>query len=247
MQLVLPFRVLALGSLLLAGAAALGQRKDCDIKAPTDSSCAPPPKPTPAPAPAPSTTSQFPYPGDAPGSPAPDKGTSTPASKQFPYPGSAGSPTDEDGLGKSSTSSSSSSSSSTSSSSSAPDGADNAKPADPDDPLDPGNNAPQPTGRRKLPKVKELQSPEDREAEDVKVAGFYFDQGNNLAAYNRLRDAVKLVADDADAWYLLGEASAKLHKQDESLEAYRRFLSLETGTRRAKALTKERPELRAAR
>ena len=104
--------------------------------------------------------------------------------------------------------------------------------------MDPDSATKQPPGRRKLPKVKNLQSDDDREAEDVKVASFYNDQGNNIGAYNRLKDAVKLISDDPNAWYLLGEVAAKMNKGDESLEAYRRFLALETGTHRAKSLQK---------
>ncbi len=118
--------------------------------------------------------------------------------------------------------------------------------ADPDDPLDPDSATKQPSGRRRLPKVKKLQSDDEREAEDVKVAGFYYDQGNSLAAYNRLKDAVKLVTDDPNAWFLLGEVTDKMNKADESSAAYRRFLELESGTRRAKSLAKLRPELRAS-
>ena len=79
----------------------------------------------------------------------------------------------------------------------------------------------------------------------MKVAKFYCDDGNTLAAYNRLRDATKLVTDDADAWFLLGDVAQKLHKQDEANEAYRKFLTLEPNTRRAKTLAREQPELNA--
>ncbi len=205
-------------------------------------------------APAPSAKQQFPYPGDHPGTADPDdpiapaaasaphappstKPASTPgagpgAGKQFPYPGEA----DPNAGSSSSSSGSSSSSSSGSSSSSA---------ADPDDPLDTPSATAAPTGRRKLPKPTHLQSDDEREAEDIKVAKFYRDDGNALAAYNRVRDAVKLITDDADAWFLLGEVATKLHKTDEAADAYRKFLALEPNTRRAKALAHTQPELTA--
>ena len=233
MRCVLPFRASALGCLLLVGTVGFGQKKaDCDVKAPTDSSCAAPHARTAVPPP--STASQFTYPGDNSGKAVPNN----PASKQFPFPGHAAT---------SGSSAAAGSSSSSSSSSNATSAAGSSADVDPDDPLAPATATTQPTGRRKLPKVKDLQNSDDREAEDVKVAGFYRDQGNNLAAYNRLKDAVKLVSDDADAWYLLGEVAAKMDKPEESAVAYRRFLVLESGTRRAKALEKIRPELRAAR
>ena len=79
----------------------------------------------------------------------------------------------------------------------------------------------------------------------MKVAKFYRDDGNNLAAYNRLRDATKLATDDADAWYLLGDVARKLHKPEEASEADRKFLELEPNTRRAKTLAREQPSLNA--
>ena len=167
---------------------------------------------TPAPAPSgASPAKQFPYPGDA----SPPAPAATP-NKQFPYPGDSGS-----------SSSSSSSSSSTSS--------------DPDDPLDTSSPAPSPsstgnTVRRKLPKPTHLQSDDEREAEDVKVAQYYLDSGNDLGAYNRLKDAVKLIHDDPEAFYLLGTVASRLHKQPEALDAYNKFLDLEPDTRRAKSL-----------
>lgn len=225
------------------------------------------PKPTPCsasdesagkcPAAAAGPRQQFPYPGDQPGDPAnadPDdpiparqsSASSSPAvpaapadtspptapaaagKKQFPYPGD---PDPAAAAGPSGSSSSSSSSSSA---------------ADPDDPLDTTTPAANVTpGRRKLPKVKKLQSDEDREAEDVRVAKFYHDEGNSLAAYNRLRDATKLATDDADAWFLLGDVAQKLHKPEEASEAFRKFLELEPNTPRAKKLSKEQPLLNA--
>lgn len=195
---------------------------------------------------------QFPYPGDhaaadpedpvSAGAPSPSSSPATPVTpsgsnspdaptasgaKQFPYPGDPDPAAVPGGSGSSSSTSSSSS-------------------ADPDDPLDtPATAANITPGRRKLPKVKKLQSDEDREAEDVKVAKFYHDDGNTLAAYNRLRDATKLVADDADAWYLLGDVAQQLHKPEEASEAYRKFLALEPNTRRAKTLAREQPQLNA--
>lgn len=99
--------------------------------------------------------------------------------------------------------------------------------------------------RRKLPKPTHLQSDDEREAEDIKVAQFYLDSGNELGAYNRLRDAVKLIHDDPDAFYLLGAAASRLHKQPEATEAYDKFFALEPDTHRAKALRRSLLEMQA--
>ena len=213
---------------------------------PAKPACSTDPKSSnPCPTPPPAAPAQaFPYPGDSPSAPAPSQ---TPA-RQFPSPGDAqppASPTSPNQpfpfpgdkssgkktpAGQPSDDSSASSSSSSSSNSS-----------DPDDPLDPSSSTPAPsatgnTVRRKLPKPTHLQSDEEREAEDVKVAQFYSDSGNTLGAYNRLKDAIKLAQDDADAFYLLGSVASRLGKQPESLDAYTKFLALEPDTRRAKSL-----------
>ena len=190
-----------------------------------------PPASTPA-APA----QQFPYPGDPAPTTAPPAAPSSGAGKQFPYPGDAKADDSSSSSGSGSSSSSSSSSSS--------------NPNDPDDPLDPSGNTPPPsstgnTVRRKLPKPTHLQSDDEREAEDVKVATYYADSGNNLGAYNRLKDAVKLIHNDPDAFYLLGTVASRLGKQPESAEAYNKFLDLEPDTRRAKALRHSLSDIQA--
>jgi Tetratricopeptide repeat len=204
-----------------------------------------PQKPCTAPCPTPppdnpgsSPTQQFPYPGetkkpapqttdpDAPSSAAPDGPAPTapgnaPA-KQFPYPGES-KPPDSDG---------SSSSSSSSSDPSAPS-------ANPDNPSDsPDDTKTDNFPRRRLPKVRNLQSDEDRETEDLTVARFYIDKGNWNAAYLRSKDAVKHGPDDPDAHMLLAETALKLNKKDEAVTEYNAIFKLDSSERQIKAARK---------
>lgn len=170
----------------------------------------------------PSTAEQFPFPGEStkpsdPSSPV-DPEAPKPSSpvvnpdKQFPYPGDAD------------PSNSSSSSASTPGSTSTPDS------TSPDDPTPP---EPRST-RRKLPKVKKLQSDEDREAEDLTVARFYRDSGNWTGAYLRSKDAVKAQPDDPDAHLLLAEIARKLDKRDEAVAEFNALLKLDASPEQLK-------------
>ena len=106
-------------------------------------------------------------------------------------------------------------------------------PTDPDTP--PAGNFPQ---RRKLPKVQNLQSDDDRESEDVTVARFYSSRGNWNAAYLRSKDAVKLKPDDPDAHLLLAEAAHKLNKKDEAVTEYKAILKLDSSDSQLKTARK---------
>ena len=180
----------------------------------------------------------------------PQPGTAAPA-KKFPYPGEQGSagssstpaqpetPGAQNGLkdagssGESSSaappesSSSGSSSSNSSSSSSSNAGANSSGSDDPSSPFTDPDTAPAPKrGRKKLPPVPR-QTPSEREEEDVKVAGFYLNDGNYRAAYSRAQDAVGLTEDDPEAHLMLAEAARKLGKLDEAQQHYKRCLALD--------------------
>lgn len=77
-----------------------------------------------------------------------------------------------------------------------------------------------------MPTVKE-KSPDEREAEDVSVAGFYMNDGNFLGAYMRGKDAVSLDDTDPQAHLALAEAARKLGKLDEAQQQYKRCLELD--------------------
>jgi len=201
--------------------------------------CQPTPtKPCPTPpstsAPPPSAAQQFPYPGEtAPTAPQPQNSnpsTSTPdaptpsapapaAARQFPYPGEAAPPAGDSG-------------SSSSTSSSAP---------GPDDPLPPDPDAipaKDKSVRRKLPKVRDLQTDEEREAEDITVARFYRDRSNWNAMYMRSKDAVKHQPTDPDAHLLLAESAQKLNKRDEAIAEYNATLKLDASEDQIKTARK---------
>lgn len=155
---------------------------------------------------------------DAPGAP--------PASpsKLFPYPGEAPQP------GESSSVSSPDSSSSSSSSS-----GDSNTNADPDIPA---AESAEKSPRRRLPKVKNLQSDEDRATEDVTVARYYLDRGNWNAAYLRSKDAVKHQPSDPDAHLLLAESALKLQKRDEAIAEYNALFKLDASDDQLKSARK---------
>ena len=179
--------------------------------------------------------------GDAaPG--APQTGNQTgapgqPAAKRFPYPGETDEatpngtaplpgqpPLNDAGSSGSSSSSSSSSGSSDSSGNSNSSGAGRAGGGDPD--TDPDAVAAPKRNRHKLPAVPR-QSPSEREEEDVKIAGFYQNDGNFRGAYDRAKDAVSLDGDDPAAQLALAESARHLGKLDEAEKAYRQCLELD--------------------
>jgi tetratricopeptide (TPR) repeat protein len=167
---------------------------------------------------APAPAQQFPFPGEA------DKPATTPASNapkpsadtEHPFPTQSPDMPGDPG-------SSSSSSSSSSDSGDTPDTA--------------------PTQRRKLPKVQNLQSPDDRVDEDLRVAKFYFNQENFLAAYMRSKDAVKTEPDYAPTHFSLAQAAEKMKKSDEAKAEYNAYLKLAPNGEDAKAAHKALDQL----
>jgi len=123
----------------------------------------------------------------------------------------------------------SSSSSSDSSSSSNSSSSDSSSTGDtPDTPT------PTPT-RRRLPKVKNLQTPDERVDEDITVAKFYYSRENYMAAYLRSKDAVKMEPDYAETHFSLARAAEKMKKVDEAKAEYQTYLKLSPGGDNAKA------------
>jgi hypothetical protein len=171
----------------------------------------------------PSTADQFPFPGEpessAPGAPVPN--APTPASPNTPHPSAASEhpfPGDAEPPDANSSSSSSSSSSS----------ADNAPATSPSDdhPWDDKGDNPR-AARKKLPKVQNLQSDEDRAVEDLKVAKFYEGTGNLDAAYMRAKDAVKYQPNDPDTHFALAHIAQKMNKRDEAIAEFNTYLKLD--------------------
>jgi hypothetical protein len=197
---------------------------------------------------APSATDRFPFPGSASGSSsnagpgiggapeapqAPATGaqpsaTPTDTINKFPFPGGSAAPNAAPEAPISSTPEGGSSSSSSSN-----DGSDpaDALPGDTPDLKDAGSEGTQskPGGHllhRAAPKVK-TQSADEREAEDLDVAKFYFDSGDLQGAYLRAQDAVKISPEDPDAHFALAELALKLGKKEQAIVEYNACLKLD--------------------
>lgn len=238
--------------------------------APAKGSAAPAPgtaAPATNPAPGSSPAKNFPFPGEtpavAPGAPnaanaaAGQKaagssgaaGTAGAADK-FPFPGedSSGSPNAAKGAGGGSQPESSSSGplqdagSSGSSSSSG----ENDSAAGPLGDTDPAAKAAE--ARRAARKKKGIdfhQTQDQREAEDLKIAAYYQNDGDYKGAYERATDAVSLAADDADAQLALADAARRLGKLDEAETHYRKCLTLDPVPKTKKAAEKALREMTA--
>lgn len=170
---------------------------------------------------------QFPYPGsdaganggragkksDAPEAPGQGAGAGTAqgksAGKAFPYPGDSGAGTASDGAGSSSSSSGESSS----------------NPDDGDQPKLEDKGSEGKKSRRAA--AEKVQTPEERETEDLKVAKFYEDDGNLNAAYLRAKDAVEAQPDDSEAHFRLAEIAQKMKKKDEAVTEFQAYEKLD--------------------
>jgi hypothetical protein len=212
----------------------------------------------------PDSPKSFPFPGETPAAQTPANSTSqqpgenkgatqTPdGPKRFPFPGEdsaapkpaagqGGTPASGDGLKDSGSSGSSSSSSDDADSSSSSSDNGNAGAMDGDN--DAAAKAAAARHRKRLnPTVKE-HSANDREAEDLTVAGFYQNDGNYRGAYLRAKDAVTLASDDADAHLALAEAARKLGKLDEAEVHYKKALTLDPVPKTKKAAEKALKEM----
>jgi hypothetical protein len=83
-----------------------------------------------------------------------------------------------------------------------------------------------------------LQTPEEREAEDLSVARFYTETGDLQGAYLRSQDAVKTIPDDPDAHFSLAEAALRLNKRDEAIAEYKACLKLDPTDKEAREARK---------
>ncbi len=196
-------------------------------------------KPCPPPAPAgrkPSTAEQFPFPGEAskpapaPNAPAPNAPapTTSPsdAAKEHPFPTQPPPkfPADD-------------SSSSSSSSNDDPSAAPDENPAAKGDPPE-GTSV-----HRKLPKVKKVQTDDERVDEDLAVAKFYLGNENYQGAYLRAKDAVSVQPDYSKAHFALAEVLQKMKKKEEAVAEYQTYLKLDPEGEKAKAAKKALAEL----
>jgi len=219
---------------------------------PSPAPCTVAPQPAPcgsasAPAGKPGTAEKFPFPEEpsAPAANAPaGNGAAPPAApppdapaggkKDFPFPGEDTKPAATGGESSSSSSS-----------------GDDPAPADPDaaglkDKGSEGTQAPQ--GRHLLHRVNpigtKLQSPDEREAEDLDVARYYTQTGDLKGALLRTQDAVKTAPDDPDAHFALAEVARKMNKVDVAIAEYGACLKLDPDDKEAKAARKELARLK---
>jgi hypothetical protein len=194
-------------------------------------------KPCTSPVPAakkPSVAEQFPFPSESakpdnsPDSPSPSTSPSFPpsstpsstptgAAAQHPFPTTA--PPKLPGDDSSSSSSSSAS--------------------DPDNPPDIGpplkdEGTEGTSTRRKLPKVKKVQSDDERVDEDLTVAKFYMRDENYPGAYLRAKDAIKIEPDYSVAHFALAEIAEKMKKKDEAVAEFQTYLKLDPDGEKAK-------------
>jgi hypothetical protein len=214
------------------------------LSAPSLAQSAPAPNPPAAPCPAPnqttdqtkpcppapdakkpSTAEQFPFPGE-PSKPAPPPsapGATTPSSAAAEHPFPTTPPPKFPG--DSSSSSSSSSSSGTS---------DDPNPADIGPPLkDEGTEGT--STHRRLPKVKRVQTDDERVDEDLSVAKFYMSDENLPGAYLRAKDAVTIQPDYSETHFILGQVAQKMKKKDEAIAEFKTYLKLDPEGEKAKA------------
>ena len=223
-------RALLAAFALSVATAALGQTNTQQTPPPAPCPPANPNQPSPQTPPKPCTSSatgadkpsaaeQFPFPGEpakptnSPDAPGPVPGNN-PAATDNPFP-----TTPPPRLPNDSSSSSSSSSSDSSSS-------DSDTPPDIGPPLkDEGTEGT--SVHRKLPKVKRVQTDDERVGEDLSVAKFYMGDGNLPGAYLRAKDAVKVQPDYSDAHFALAQVAQKMKKKDEAIAEFKTYLKLD--------------------
>jgi hypothetical protein len=132
-----------------------------------------------------------------------------------------------------------------SSSSSSSSGDDPTPPTD-DDPTAKGDPSNPPEGtsvHRRLPKVKKVQSDDERVDEDLSVAKFYLRDENYQGAYLRAKDAVSIQPEYSAAHFALGEIAQKMKKKDEAIAEFETYLKLDPDGEKAKAAKKALAEL----
>jgi len=190
------------------------------------------PCPPSAPAAKKSAAEQFPFPG-APARPTPPPDSPSPtttpsdAASQHPFPTQP--PPKLPGDDSSSSSSSS--------------GGDDPAAAPGDDPASKGDPPEGTSVHRKLPKVKRVQTDDERVDEDLAVARFYLHDENYQGAYLRAKDAVSIQPDYSATHFALAEIAQKMKRNDEAIAEYQTYLKLDPDGEKSKAAKKALAEL----
>src|SRR6202035_3903596 len=160
-------------------------------------------------------------PANPPDSPSPTTTTPSDAATQHPFPTQP--PPKLPGDDSSSSSSSS--------------GGDPNPAPDPDDPTakgDPSNPPESTSVHRKLPKVKRVQSDDERVDEDLSVSKFYLRDENYEGAYLRAKDAVQIQPEYSATHFALAQVLQKMKKNDEAIAEYKTYLKLDPDGEKAK-------------
>jgi tetratricopeptide (TPR) repeat protein len=103
--------------------------------------------------------------------------------------------------------------------------------------------APKRARKKNEPAATPVQPPDERVTEDLKVAGFYQNDGNYMGAYLRAKDAVSITETDPEANFVLAEAARKLGKLDEAVKHYKRCLELDPLPKQKKSSEKALKEM----
>jgi hypothetical protein len=96
---------------------------------------------------------------------------------------------------------------------------------------------------RKLPKVRRVQTDDERVDEDLRVAKFYMRDDNLPGAYLRAKDAVKVQPEYSDTHFALAEIAQKMKKKEEAVAEYQLYLKLDPDGEKAKAAQRALDEL----
>ena len=210
-------------------------------------------KPCPPPAPAAkkpsSAAEQFPFPGEPskPKNPPDSPSPSTPPDSPSPATNTTTTPSDAAAQHPFPTQPPPKLPGDDSSSSSSSSGDDpNPAPTPADDSTAKGDPSNPPEGtsvHRKLPKVKRVQTDDERVDEDLSVAKFYMHDENYQGAYLRAKDAVSIQPDYSAAHFALAEILQKMKKKDEAIAEFQTYLKLDPEGEKAKAAKKALAEL----
>jgi tetratricopeptide (TPR) repeat protein len=78
---------------------------------------------------------------------------------------------------------------------------------------------------------------------DVKIGDFYSKKGSHRAAAGRYLEATRWDPGLSEAYWKLGRVREKLEQHQQAIDAYKLFLKLEPGDKRAKEVRERLPEL----
>jgi tetratricopeptide (TPR) repeat protein len=98
--------------------------------------------------------------------------------------------------------------------------------------------------RHKLPKVKKVQTDDERVDEDIYVAKFYMNDENYQGAYLRAKDAITVQPDYSLGHFTLAQVLQKMKKKDEAIAEYQLYLKLDPDGEKAKAAKQALAELK---